>query len=512
MSSVLESLESLAATVAEALPCADDLGALTPDEEAQATRVLGGIRSSVGATISLLAADIERRSARELGTEGLAQQRGFKDGIGLVQDLAGVGRAEATRLIRVGGLLETAQAIAPVHVPDGAPPFDPGERSLPALKALPGEWDAPIAVAVRNGWLSAPQGDALRQALGGPRMRDLAPAWRTAALELIGDCWSGRWTPEDLTRAAKRARASLDTFAAAHEAEQRKELRSFKRHVRASGMVHYDIDLDPESDARFYGPIRTMLSPRLGGPRFRDAAEIARARELDEDPRTNEQLQADTLVELVECGGQSESNVLLARHRPQVMVAVTATDLAKARAAQNALARHHAGDHRGCSGAGFGVTCAGPDQGIAWIDGTDTPITATDAMRMLCGDGFTPILFDESGQAIDIGKDQRLFTPKQRRAMAKRDGGCLWTDCPMPPDATEGHHLNPWSESPANHKTETRDGILLCKRHHLLLHNHGERIERRGAEYWLLWPGRDPIRLHSKAGIRTQLRMQRPSG
>jgi hypothetical protein len=506
MSSVLESLESLAATVAEALPCADDLAALTPEEETRATRVLGGIRSRVGATISLLAADIERKSARELGTDGLAQQRGFKDGAGLVQNLTGVGRDEASRLIRVGGLLETAQAVAPAHDAAPGPSAEPGERSLATLTALPGGWNVPVAVAVRNGWLSAAEGDALTLALGAPRLAELAPAWRDAVLELIADCWSGQWSAEDLARAAKRARASLDTLAAAREAEQRKELRSFKRRVRSSGMVHYDIDLDPESDARFYGPIRAMLSPRLGGPRFRAAAELARARELDEDPRTNEQLQVDTMVELVECGGQSDNNVLLARRRPQVMVAVTTKDLEKARAAEKLLALHHAGDHSRCPGAAFGLACEGPDRGIAWIDGSDTPISATDALGMLCGGGFTPMLFDESGQAIDVGKDQRLFTRRQRCAMAKRDGGCLWPDCPMPPEATEAHHDNPWGEGPANHKTETRDGTLFCKRHHLMLHNHGARVERRGSEYWLLWPGRDPIRLHSKAGVRAQLR------
>jgi hypothetical protein len=125
---------------------------------------------------------------------------------------------------------------------------------------------------------------------------------------------------------------------------------------------------------------------------------------------------------------------------------------------------------------------------------------------MLCGGGFTPLLFDETGQAIDVGSDQRLFTAKQRRAMAKRDGGCLWPDCPLPPDATEAHHINPWSEDSANHKTETRDGALFCKRHHLMIHNHGARVERRGSDYWLHWPGREPASLHSKAGIRAQLR------
>lgn len=481
MSSVLDRLRELATAVAGALPRASELAALGPAEEVEATRVLGEVRAAVSASIALLAADIDRRSARELGTDGLAQQHGFSDGAGLVQDLAGLRRDEAARLIRVGGLLEAARAADPGtgrEAESAAPPV----RSIESLRAATGGWDAPLAVALRHGWLSAAHADALRTGLGAPRTDAHLSTWREAVLELIGDCWSGRWCPEDLARAAKRLRASLDTAAAAAEAAHRHELRAMKRTVRSTGMVHYDIDLDPESDARFYGPIRQLLSPRFGGPRFTTEPDLAVARELEADSRSNAQLQVDTLLDLIDRAVAADPDELFKTRTPQVMIAITTAELRKA--------------HGGLPG-------------IAWIDGRDEAISASDALRLICTGGFTPALFDETGQAIDLGKDQRYFTARQRRAIAKRDGGCLFPGCTRPPDDCEYHHINPWAEHPSHRKSEVRDGVQLCRRHHKLVHDHRARVERRHAnDYWLHWPGKAPVPLQSRAGVQTQLRAE----
>jgi hypothetical protein len=545
MSSVIDSLRSLATSVAGALPRAGDLAGLSAGEEAEAARLLGGLRARVSDSLSLLAADIERKSARELGTAGLAQRNGFKDGAGFVQDLTGLGRTEAARLIRVGGLLERARAVLPdpPDDPDGEGGADggagaaPPERSLNYLRDLPGEWDAPLGAALTFGWLSAAQADALRTGLGTPRP-GAADRWRAAVLELIGACWAGRQSPDDLARAATRARACLDTAAAAAEAQKRYELRSFKRFVRTSGMVHYDLELDPESDARFWGPIKQILSPRFGGPRFTAETDITAASELEADPRTNEQLQVDTMIDLIDRAVNGDDGDLFKTHEPQVTIAVTTAELQKARAAQGVVHRHHAGDHSACpgghagdsmhdgaqagsthggdthggdtsryTGAAFGLACPGPDTGIAWIDGNDHPITAADALRMICDRGYTPLLFDETGQTIDLGKDQRYFTRPQRRAITKRDGGCLYPGCDRPPEECEYHHINPWARHPSHRKSEVRDGVLLCRRHHKLIHDFDARIERRGnTDYRLHWPGKPPIQLHPKTGLQTQLR------
>lgn len=539
----IEGLRELPGLVSGRLPGAVEVGDLKDAALTASLEAIGSVRRELDAAAALIAATVARRSSRDLGTDGLAQRRGHKDGAGLVEELAGIGRAEATKLVRIGGLLETAHAVAPVP-PGGDAAFDDEAeaaarppRDIRVLCALPGQWDAGIGVALRNGWLTAAQGDALHAGLGAPSA-GLEDRWREAALELIEDCWTGRWSPEDLARAAKRMRSALDNAAARAEAQRRYELRSLRRTVRSSGMVHYDIELDPESDARFFGPIKRLLSPRFGGPRFTAQPDVEAAAALERDPRSNEQLQVDTLLELVDRAVASSGKELFPTGEPQVMIAVTATELATARAAERGLQRHHAGDHTGCTAddclqhhhAGDDTTraapapegnrscpmptragnsgCPSPDAGIAWIDGRDEAITALDALRMICAGGFTPALFDETGRAIDIGKDQRLFTRTQRRALAKRDGGCLYPGCDRPPEDCESHHINPWAADPSHRKTEVRDGVLLCRRHHKLIHDHGARVERRHDAYWLHWPGHEPRRLHTKAGVQTQLRAQ----
>ena len=50
----------------------------------------------------------------------------------------------------------------------------------------------------------------------------------------------------------------------------------------------------------------------------------------------------------------------------------------------------------------------------------------------------------------------------------------------------EAHHINFWARDGG--ETNIADGVLLCKFHHLLLHNNGWEIERVGSEYFLLPP------------------------
>ncbi|AYG02723.1 HNH endonuclease [Gryllotalpicola protaetiae] len=462
--------------VASALPCAEQIAQLRDPDVIALMAELGALARKVAATSSLAATDIDRRSARELGAAGLAQSNGLRNGPEFVQKLTGSSIAEARKLVHTGGLLETAESVVPVT---GS---EPGPRDLAALEALPGGWEAPIAVAVRNEWLSVDQSEALRSGLGSPRSAGLADDWRHAALALIDAAWASEWTAEDLGRAAGRVRASLDAKAADADASARFEARSLKRRQLRSGNWKWDLELDPETDAALWGPLSRRLSPRLGGPRFRTEEEIARAAELDQDPRTNEQLLVDEFTGIFAAGVAAEAAAgAFGKAEPHVSIVVTTDELRKAKDAT-----------------------PGDAAGVAWVGGGQ-PVSARAALRSICTGTFTPALFDESGAAIDVGRDQRLFTAKQRRAMAVRDGGCRWPGCTRPPGECEAHHDNPWGESPLNRKTETKDGILLCKFHHLTVHNHGARISRQGSVYFLHWPGRPPVPLSSKSGVMAQL-------
>ncbi|MET0989410.1 MAG: HNH endonuclease signature motif containing protein, partial [Glaciihabitans sp.] len=130
--------------------------------------------------------------------------------------------------------------------------------------------------------------------------------------------------------------------------------------------------------------------------------------------------------------------------------------------------------------------------GPGWIEGQTEPVSADTIARLACTGSTSTITFDENGQPIDVSSEQRLFGRKQRHGLSARDGGCMWTDasgahtCDRPPSWTEAHHVEQWDRDGG--KTTILNGILLCKYHHLTLHNDGWEIHRVGTRYWLIPP------------------------
>ena len=79
----------------------------------------------------------------------------------------------------------------------------------------------------------------------------------------------------------------------------------------------------------------------------------------------------------------------------------------------------------------------------------------------------------------------RLYSKKQKTALAARDGGCMWPGCDRPPSWTEAHHVDHHHKGG---KTTIENGILLCRFHHLLLHNNHWNITRDLFGWWLVPP------------------------
>ena len=136
-----------------------------------------------------------------------------------------------------------------------------------------------------------------------------------------------------------------------------------------------------------------------------------------------------------------------------------------------------------------------PGTGHGRIEGQPrpTPVSIETVERTICGSGTIPVTFDRDGQCIDLGREQRLYSALQRIGLAARDGGCRWPGCDSPASWTEAHHINHWARD--HGQTDLADGILLCRHHHLLLHNNHWDITRTGGNYWLLPPAsEDPAR------------------
>jgi hypothetical protein len=107
--------------------------------------------------------------------------------------------------------------------------------------------------------------------------------------------------------------------------------------------------------------------------------------------------------------------------------------------------------------------------GTATLD-DGAPLSAATARRIACDATIIPAVLDGPSQALDVGREQRLFTAARRRALILRDNGCAFPGCERPPRWCDGHHITHWADGG---RTDPDNGVLLCGHHHRVVH-HGE--------------------------------------
>ncbi|GAA2010270.1 HNH endonuclease signature motif containing protein [Microbacterium ulmi] len=131
-----------------------------------------------------------------------------------------------------------------------------------------------------------------------------------------------------------------------------------------------------------------------------------------------------------------------------------------------------------------------------------TALPAWLVAQQICDTGTVACTVDPSGNPLDLGHETRLFTARQRIALAARDGGCRWRGCDRAASHCEAHHIDPHAQGG---RTDIDRGILLCRWHHRELHHGGWRIIRQGKGEFVLHPppGRgDPIVLTPRLALR----------
>ena len=91
----------------------------------------------------------------------------------------------------------------------------------------------------------------------------------------------------------------------------------------------------------------------------------------------------------------------------------------------------------------------------------------------MCEASVAIALLDDNGVPLNVGREKRLFTPAIRKALVLRDRGCAFPGCGAPPSWCDGHHVDHWE-----HGGETclDNGVLLCRRHHMLIHQSGWKV------------------------------------
>ncbi len=115
------------------------------------------------------------------------------------------------------------------------------------------------------------------------------------------------------------------------------------------------------------------------------------------------------------------------------------------------------------------VNAMTPQSGAVTPDGTVVP---DDVSRvLLCDPDLHPIVLDSLGIPVDMGHTVRYATARQRRAIALRDGGCVFPGCGCPAAWTDAHHVEHYT--PTEGPTDIDNLAGLCRHHHRVTHRNG---------------------------------------
>ena len=103
------------------------------------------------------------------------------------------------------------------------------------------------------------------------------------------------------------------------------------------------------------------------------------------------------------------------------------------------------------------------------------PISSAAVKRLACDCRLTRILLDSDSLVIDVGRSKRSVPTATRLALDVRDKGCRWPGCDRPASWSEAHHLIHWID---DGPTDLENLVLLCHRHHWMVHEGGWQIAR----------------------------------
>ena len=415
---------------------------------------------------ALIAGEIARRSAPELGSQGLAQRAGHRTAEQYVKITTGSTGRTATTAVRAGVLLgEMAD--------EGSIDAATGEVSTPTRP-----WLREVGTALGAGDISIEAADAITYGLGAPNSAVTSDQLASLATELVGAArvrpdGSAGLDVDHLFKTARGRREELDLDSVPLREDEKYAARGCKLIEFASGAGRLIAELDPENLILAKQILHRAVSPKLKTVRFFSPTEKAKADAILADNRTASQLGLDAIMQLLVLGAAANPNFLLGSGAPQIRVTTTLKALESG-------------------------------EGAVRVEGHAALFSMRTLKRLECSGGVKMLVFDENLQPLDVGREQRLFNPRQREALAIKWGGCAVFGCDAPVSWTEAHHLDQWARDKG--KTNVADGILLCKHHHLLFHNNGWEIKRNEqGEYWLIPPEsqdplQTPILLESKAG------------
>jgi hypothetical protein len=104
-----------------------------------------------------------------------------------------------------------------------------------------------------------------------------------------------------------------------------------------------------------------------------------------------------------------------------------------------------------------------------------TPVSATTVQRLACDGNIARVVFGPDSVVVDVGRAVRVVSGATRRALNARDQHCQWPACERTASFSAAHHLVHWIQGGA---TDLSNLVLLCHRHHWMVHEGGWKLAR----------------------------------
>ena len=301
--------------------------------------------------------------------------------------------------------------------------------------ALDGEVSPAHAVAITKGMAQLPAG--------------LSPEQLQRAEEAFLEK-AGRATPRELSKLAPVVLMEVAPEQVPTPEQRVADLEAQARRARARRSFSYGDDGDgsvwfrgslPAVDAApliakveaYVQADRRAAKDRLTDVRaLRPGPQVLRDHATADQGRTPEQRRADAFTVMVSTHRGAPS---VAGDRPRIVVTIQESDLRERAEAVGVLA----------SGA---------------------EIAPGDLRRLCCDADLTPVVLGGKSEVLDLGLTKRLVNAALQKALAIRDGGCIFPNCTAPAIACEAHHVVPWY---LGGPTSLGNMVLLCPHHHAVV-------------------------------------------
>ncbi len=99
--------------------------------------------------------------------------------------------------------------------------------------------------------------------------------------------------------------------------------------------------------------------------------------------------------------------------------------------------------------------------------GDGQPLPPETVRRLCCDAAIVPVVLNGTGETLDLGREQRLASRAQRRALRAMYRSCAHPGCTVRFADCEIHHVIDWDH---HGPTNLANLLPLCSRHHHLVH------------------------------------------